>query len=156
ARRLALQPLIQRMGAGAVHLDLGEERETDVVDRTAEALDGRPIRRLLLAELVAGESEHRKPAGRERLVEIVEAGILRGEAAMTRRVDDQHDLTLEAAHRDFASREIERGEIMERCHGGRDLSRAGIACSTIFARQYNLTVLDRALIVASVAVRLPP
>src|SRR6185312_2628153 len=94
-----------------------ENREAYVVDRAAEALDRRCITRLLLAELIAGKSQHREAARPEFLVEIVEPGILRREAAMAGRVDDQQDLVLEGGERNLAAIEIGRGEIMKRGHG---------------------------------------
>ncbi len=54
---LVLQPGVERVGGGAVDVDLGHHREVDVVGQRAEVGDLRGVARLLRAELVAGKAE---------------------------------------------------------------------------------------------------
>src|SRR5690606_6113283 len=58
ARRLRLQPPVQRMRAGAVHLDAREHGKGHVVVQRAELADLCLVTRLLPRELVAREAEH--------------------------------------------------------------------------------------------------
>ena len=55
--RLSAQVLVERVGIGPVDVDLGEDREGDVVVRLAERLDLGVTARLLLLELVGGKSQ---------------------------------------------------------------------------------------------------
>src|SRR3546814_19937459 len=54
-RRLILERAEQRIGAVAIDLDLGEDREGNVVGQRAETGDFRGIARFLPAELVRSE-----------------------------------------------------------------------------------------------------
>src|SRR5690606_8726793 len=58
---LALEPLVERMRARSVDVDLREHRERDVVGQRAELLDLCFVARLLMAKLIAREAEHGKP-----------------------------------------------------------------------------------------------
>src|SRR4051812_2667188 len=118
AARLPLQPAVKRMRLGAIDRDLGKDRKADVIDLLAEALDYLGIPRLLLAELVAGEGQDREAARCEILVELVQPGILRGEAAMAGRVDDQEHLALKPAEGHIAFVEITDGKIINIRHAG--------------------------------------
>src|SRR5690606_33663729 len=92
AALLVLQPLPQRVGGGAVDLDLGEHREADVVGQRAEIADLVRIARLLVAELVAGKAEHHQALVAVVAPELLQPGVLRGETALAGDVDDQQDL----------------------------------------------------------------
>ena len=61
--------------------------------------DLRRVAGLLAAELVAREAEHRKAARAQRLLQRLEALVLRRESALARGVDDQQHLTLEPLER---------------------------------------------------------
>src|SRR5262249_902697 len=86
---LLLQRLEQRMGVGAVDRDLGEHRERDGVLVNAEAFDLSLIARLLMAELVAREAEHGEALLAKAPMQRFEPGVLRGEAALARDIDDE-------------------------------------------------------------------
>src|SRR5690348_15656123 len=60
AGRLVLEVFVKRVRVPAVDLGLGEQREADVVVDRAEVADRLRVARLLVAELVAGEPEHRE------------------------------------------------------------------------------------------------
>ena len=64
-----LEPGEQRARLGAVDVDLGEQRERDVVGQLAEAGDFRGVARFLPAELVAGKAEHDEAARAEVAIE---------------------------------------------------------------------------------------
>src|SRR4051812_26169108 len=78
---LLLQIPKQRVLAAAIDVDLGEHRKGDGVIAAAELLDLPAIAGFLAAELVAGESQHRKAARSERLMQFLEALVLRSETA---------------------------------------------------------------------------
>lgn len=92
---LLLHPLEDRGCGVAVDVDLAEDGEGDAVVDLAEALDLLVGAGLLAAELVAGEAEDDKVVGvllLDFFVELLEAGVLRGEAALGSGVDDEDDL----------------------------------------------------------------
>jgi len=95
-RLLGLEPLEQRLGLVAVDVDLAHDGEGDAVVELAELLDVIVGPGLLAAKLVAGEAEDDKVLavglGLDVLPELLEAGVLRGEAALGGRVDDEDDL----------------------------------------------------------------
>lgn len=104
ARLLVLEPLVEGVGAVAVDLDLLHDGEADAVVELAEALDLLVGAGFLAAELVAGEAEDDKVIGvllLEAGVELLEAGVLRGKAALGGRVDDEDDLALEVLERNL-------------------------------------------------------
>jgi hypothetical protein len=74
-------------------------RERHVVLVGTELLDRSLVARLLMAELVAREAKHGEAALAEAPVQRLEAGILRGEAALARDIDDQKRLACEVAQR---------------------------------------------------------
>src|SRR6185295_15878535 len=78
---LALEPLIQRVRTGAVHIDFREQRKRHVVVQRAKALDLGCVARLLVAELVAREAEHLEAAGSKLAVQSLEPRVLRRETA---------------------------------------------------------------------------
>src|ERR1700686_5113753 len=83
------------MGRRAIDMDLGEHRKADRIVAFAELLDRFGIARLLVAELIAGKSKHRKTARPKFLMQCLEPLVLRREPAGARGVDDQEHLTLE-------------------------------------------------------------
>ena len=97
-RRL-LQRLEERMGVRAVDLDLGEHRESDVVGELAEAGDLLLVPRLLVAELVAGKTEHGEASLRATLDKAPRAPRTAGEAAFAGDIDDQKSLAVEIGER---------------------------------------------------------
>lgn len=97
AGSLALEPLVERGSAVAVDLDLLHDGEADTVVDLAEVLDLVIAAGLLGTKLVAGEAEDREVVAvllLEALVEALEAGVLRSEAALGGSVDNQNDLAL--------------------------------------------------------------
>src|SRR4029079_8108994 len=95
ARRLSgrlAQPGVKRSLPVAgldVHLLVHRARHLEMI--RAERAYLLRFARLLSAELVAREAEHREPLGFELLVEGFEPGVLRREPALARRVYDQDD-----------------------------------------------------------------
>jgi hypothetical protein len=86
------QETVKRIGAGAVDIDLGEERECDVVLQAAEVFDFVGVSGLLVAELVAREAEDREALRVILAVECFETGILRRKSTFARDIDDQQHL----------------------------------------------------------------
>src|SRR3546814_6632206 len=66
---LILERAEQRIGAVAIDLDLGEDREGNVVGQRAETGDFRGIARFLPAELVARKAQHLETARAEAAME---------------------------------------------------------------------------------------
>jgi len=85
----ARQKTIERMCVFAVDVDLGEHGKFDAVVLFAELADLAFAAGLLLAELVAGKTQHRETVWAQFFVERFEARILRRESALARRVDDE-------------------------------------------------------------------
>src|SRR5690606_34522133 len=81
---------VERVPALAVDLDLLGHREADAVRRGAERLDLLGRAGLLLAELVAGHADHGEAL--DAPVQLLERGVLRGEAALRGDVDDERRL----------------------------------------------------------------
>ena len=84
----------ERVLLGAVHVDLLEQRELHVVGGVAEVADLLGGAGLLTHELVAGEAEHLEAARPVLLVQLLEALVLRGEAALRGDVHHQERLAL--------------------------------------------------------------
>ena len=80
------------MGAVAVYLDLGVQREGNRVVVGAKLLDFQRGAGLLFAELVAGEAKHGETFLAELVVDGLQLLVLPSEAALAGHVDDQHDL----------------------------------------------------------------
>ncbi|KAL9592330.1 MAG: hypothetical protein Q9179_006831, partial [Wetmoreana sp. 5 TL-2023] len=96
--RLLLQPLKHRLRVLAIHLRLAEDGERDAVVDEAELLDAVVGPGVLGHELVAREAEDDEIVGvrgGDFLVERLEGGVLRGEAAFGGRVDDEDDFVAE-------------------------------------------------------------
>ena len=92
AALLALEPREERVGVGAVDVDLGEHREGDAVVDLAELLDLGLGAGLLAPELVAGEAEDDEALVAQLLVERLQPLVLGREAARAGGVDDEDDL----------------------------------------------------------------
>src|SRR5258705_3307485 len=101
ARFLTLQIVKQRMRIAAVNVDLGKHRKADGKVGRAKLLDLFGIAGFLVSKLVAGKSENREAARVKRLVQRLEASVLRREAASARGIDDQQHLTLEPLQRNI-------------------------------------------------------
>src|SRR4029077_7222521 len=112
-----LEIFVERMGALAVDVDLGEHRKADAVVHFAELADLALAARLLVAKLVAGKAQHLEAAAVERFVQLLEALILRREPALARRVDDQHHLAAIIAERDVLALQSLRVKIVNAGHG---------------------------------------
>jgi hypothetical protein len=94
---LVLEPGPEGVGVVTVDLGLLHDGEAHAVVDLAELLDVIVGAGLLAAELVAGEAEDDKVLrvlGLEVGPELLEAGVLRGEAALGSCVDDEDDLAL--------------------------------------------------------------
>ena len=113
---LALQPLVDGVGAVAIDLDLRHQREGDAVVDAAELLDLLVGAGLLMAELVAGEADDDESLVLILLVERLEAVVLRGEAALAGGVDDEQHLALVVGEAHFLALVREGGEIINLFH----------------------------------------
>ncbi|MNN57388.1 hypothetical protein D3C81_1723750 [compost metagenome] len=70
------------MAVMAVDLDLGAQREADPVVEAAERADLRLAARLLSGELVARQAQHAEAALAVLLMEMLQPGVLRRQAAL--------------------------------------------------------------------------
>src|SRR3546814_6726044 len=86
------------MRAVAVDVDLGEHGEVHVVGQRTELPDLRLVARLLVAELVAGETQHHQAAVAIVAPQLLQARILRRETALRGHVDHQQHLSRSEAH----------------------------------------------------------
>ena len=83
---------VQRVRIGAVDVDLGKQRKSDMKARGTELADGFAVARLLPAELVARKPEHAEPLVPVLPVQGFKAGVLRRKTAFTGGIDDQQHL----------------------------------------------------------------
>src|SRR6185437_13850434 len=81
-RRLRLEPRVNRVFVGRVHVALREHREGDAVLLRAERRDVRVLARLLPAELIAWESKYREALRLVLLVDRLERRVLGRVAAI--------------------------------------------------------------------------
>ncbi len=95
---LRLEVLVERVRISTVHVDLGEHREGDAVVPGTKLLDLRFAMRLLMPELITGKPEHHKSPIFEFVVERLQPGILRREAALARDVDNEQRLAAVEVH----------------------------------------------------------
>src|SRR5581483_3500407 len=77
----------------AIDFDLFEQREADLVIQRAEIADLFRTARLLMTELVAGETQHHESAILVSAIQRLQPFVLRREAALAGDVDDQHHFT---------------------------------------------------------------
>src|SRR5688572_2827220 len=110
------EPRVERMAAGSVDIEFLAHREGHAVGRRAEGLDLRLGAGLLRAELVAGKADDREVLARELLVQPLEVGVLRREAAAARDVHREHDLALERAEEVTLAGDAGQVEVEERRH----------------------------------------
>ena len=101
------------MRALAVDLDLGRQREGHAVVDPAELLDLVIVPGLLVRELVAGEAEDDESLRAQLLVELLQVVVLGSEAALARRVDDEHRLAGEIGERDLLAVVVREGQVVE-------------------------------------------
>ncbi|MCY1542564.1 hypothetical protein D9M68_783190 [compost metagenome] len=99
AGRLRAEPLVERMGLGAVDVDLAHHGKRDAEIALAEGGDLLVAAGVLLAELVAREAQHHQATRAVGLVQLLQATELRREAAGAGGVDDQQWLALELLQR---------------------------------------------------------
>src|SRR4051812_18750059 len=113
------------MRSRAVDVDLGEHRKRHGVFGFAERFDLAGVAGFLRAELVAGKTEHGKAARPERLLERLQALVLRREPAGAGGVDDQEHLALEPLQRHLFAGERLRRKIINAWHRVLSLQKAG-------------------------------
>ena len=99
AGRCLLQRLEQRMGVQAVDLGFGEHREGDAVVVGAELPDRPLVARLLMAELVARETQHSEAPVTKPPMQLFQPRILRREPAFAGDIDDEHRIAVEVGER---------------------------------------------------------
>src|SRR5215469_11425333 len=80
---------IHRMALRAVYLELGAQRESDVVVGATEGGDLRIAPRLLCGELVAGEAHHGEVLHRQLPLQLFQPLVLRSQAAAAGDVDGE-------------------------------------------------------------------
>src|ERR1017187_4879841 len=94
AALLALEKLVQRMSAVAVHFDFGEQGKVNAIVKLAKRLDVVVVAGLLVAELVAGKAEDFESEVVIFRVNLLQALVLGRESALAGGVDDEQDLAL--------------------------------------------------------------
>ena len=97
-RPLRFEVFVERMRIHAVHVDLCEHREGDTVVPGAELLDLCFAARLLLPELITGETEDHETPVHEFVVERLQPLVLRREPALARDIDDEQRLATVVGH----------------------------------------------------------
>src|SRR5262249_53193286 len=97
-RLLRFEVFAERVRIHAVYVDLCEHREGDAVVTGAESLDLYFATRLLLPELITGETEHRESTVLKFVVERLQPLVLRRETALARDIDDEQRLATVVAH----------------------------------------------------------
>ena len=112
---LGLEPLVQLGSVVAVHVDLGEHREIDVVVVGDEGTDFFGGARLLLAELVAREAEDTDPV--VVMMKRTQTCVLRRDASSGSDVDDEAGLIGEVRERHLLTLKRRHGEVVESAHG---------------------------------------
>src|SRR5471030_51638 len=134
-----------------VHVDLRKQGKRDAVVLFAKAADLSGIAWFLLAELVARETQHRKPAIRVTFVQLLQTLVLRRESTLASGVHDQQHLALIAFHADgFATQGFRRKRV-DRVHSmlrlkKSSLSETGIkkhSAERLTARKHALTTRQR-------------
>ncbi|CFW46601.1 Uncharacterised protein [Bordetella pertussis] len=113
-----LQPAVQRVGVGAVDVDLGEQREADGVLGFAELRDGGLVARLLAPELVARKSQDDKAFVAVRAVQFFQARVLGREPAARGDIDHQRHLAAKIGQRAFRARYGGGAEVVHGVHAG--------------------------------------
>jgi hypothetical protein len=97
-RLLRFEVFVERVRIQAVHFDLCEHREGDAVVPGAELLDLCFAARLLMPELITGETEHHEIPVLEFVVERLQPLVLRREPALARDIDDEQRLATVVVH----------------------------------------------------------
>ena len=114
----------ERVRVVAVDVDLGEQRERDAEVALAEALDLGLVPGLLVAELVAREAEHGEALVGVLVLQLLQALVLRREAALRGGVDDEHHLPVVRREVDLGAVDAGGREVGEVRHG-RSLPESG-------------------------------
>ena len=91
-RSLALKVFENRVGVGAIHVNLGHQREGDTVVEAAELGDLLIAARLLVRELVARETDDDKSLVFVLLVKCLQTIVLWRETALGSGVHNHQDL----------------------------------------------------------------
>src|ERR1700761_8291926 len=104
------------MRVAAVDVDLGKHRKGNAIIDGAELLDLARVAGFLASKLIARETQNRKAAGRELLMQRFQTLVLRRESTSARGIDDQQDLTLEPLQRNLVARQRLCREIMDARH----------------------------------------
>ena len=112
ARLGGLQQRVQRRLVSAVHIDLGEHREVDIVGRGGEVENLGIGAGLLVPELVAGKGQDGYVVALI-VVEDTQTCVLKGEASTTGDVDDQASPTAKLLERNRFARDRSHRERME-------------------------------------------
>lgn len=110
----AFQKLVQRMGARAVDINLGEEWESHLVARLAKVLDVRLGSRFLAPELIAWKSKDLKSSALVFPVELLQSFVLGREAAAAGHVNDKQDLTAVIGQRNVGTIDRFRSKVVNR------------------------------------------
>ena len=95
---LRLEVFVERVRIRTVHVDLCEQGEGDAVVPGAELFDLRFAARLLVPELITGETEHDETPVPETVVERLQSHVLWREAALACNIDDEQRLVAVDVH----------------------------------------------------------
>ena len=94
-------------------MHLPEEFEAGAVGGGAEALDLRQAAGLLTPEVIAGEAEHGQALVAEAVLQLLQTGVLAGEAAAAGHVHDQQHASGVVAERFLAAIRAEDGHVAD-------------------------------------------
>jgi hypothetical protein len=94
-RRLFFQKHEQGVRIPAVDVNLGHDRERNVVRQRTKIPDFIGIPRLLIHKLIAGKAEYVQPSVLVVIVKFLQSFILRRKTALTGRVDNQQNLAFD-------------------------------------------------------------
>src|SRR5262249_41448925 len=99
-----------------VHLELRAHREADIVIRLAELHDLRFATGLLRAKLVARKPDYGEILLAQLALQLLEPGVLRGQAAAAGHVHGQHDLAAQSAEKIGRAIDASNRDIVEPGH----------------------------------------
>ena len=117
------QRLVERMMIFAVHLQLGEHRESHIIFGRAEGLDIRFRPRLLMQKLVAREAQHHQALALVFLIQRLQLGVLRRVTALRSDVHDEQNLAFVFLQQGILAIDVLQRNVVERAgrRGGNDL-----------------------------------
>src|SRR5262249_23611778 len=114
---------IHGMALRAVYLELGAQRESDVVGGATERGDLRIAPGLLCGELVAGEAHYGEVLRRQLALQLFQALVLRSQAAAAGDVNGERQLAAQRAQQIRCAIDARDRDVVEAVHGVRSVRR---------------------------------